>query len=125
LKNDSALFGHFTSQAPMSLLTTVFDVSKHLYLLCIRITSKKMFSSEFPTSVMIDRNSNARRFYSFLRKFVGSEVTLKHVPRIFFGFPYQSSFHHCSRAIYHCPVWCAVSPTRQHTITSAVFKLRA
>ena len=76
----------------------------HLFiLLCIRITSKKIFSSKFSDCVLIEQNSNAHRLYSSLRKFVGSEVTPKHVSRIFFGFPCQSSFHHCSTAIYHWP----------------------
>jgi hypothetical protein len=38
-------------------------------------------------------------------------------------FPLQSSFHHCSIFICHRPLRCVIALTRQHIITSSVFKL--
>jgi hypothetical protein len=38
----------------------------------------------------------------------------------FFGFPLPISFHHCSILIYHCPMRCAIAPTKQHIIIPSV-----
>jgi hypothetical protein len=80
-----------------------------------------MFLSKFSAN----QNANTYRFYSYLQKFMMSEVTLKSGCLSFCGFPCECSFHHCSISMYHCPLRCAISSTRQHIITSSVFKLSA
>jgi hypothetical protein len=37
-------------------------------------------------------------------------------------FPHQSSFHHSSILVYHHPLRCMMTLTRQHIITSSVLK---
>jgi hypothetical protein len=44
---------------------------------------------------------------------------------LFFVSPLLSSLYHCSKPICHCPLRCAIALTRQHSITSSVFKLGA